>query len=599
MATPGIVIAAFVWGVDKFGREQTVNRWRSMQLRQSNIRKLGDDTHDVLVIGGGINGAVSAAALAGKGVKTALIDRGDFAGFTSMNSSNLAWGGIKYMESRDFGLVRELCRSRNHLIRNYPSTVQEIRFLTTITKGFRYHPLFLWLGTWLYWLIGNCFTQTPRLLSRARIGHEEKIIDTTRSIGGFEYSDAYLHDNDARFVFNFIRAALTSGCVAANYVESLGARRENGIWIVRARDLTDGQEFELRARVLVNACGPFVDEHNALTEQQTEHHHALSKGIHLIVGRLSSHHRVLAFFADDGRLFFVIPMGNRTCVGTTDTRVNDPHVHVTEEDIDFVLSNINKRLKLKKPLGKDDIIATRCGVRPLAVKADTGGDRDFLQLSRKHAIDTDPDRAHVSIFGGKLTDCLNVGDEVSAIVKGMGIGIPYPDYKWYGEPSNAVRDEFFHQARLMNLDSYTSPDSTENLSTRLWRRYAGEAIGLLENIREDPRQAEILIEGTEYIRCEIHQAARREMITELEDFLRRRSKIALVTRREDIERSPGLMEACEILFGDQAQAKFDGYFRGLRESQDTRGATRSIPIKDDTGDRTTNENGACSEALNW
>jgi len=535
-----------------------------MQLRRSNLEKLGDRTHDVLIIGGGINGAVSASALAGKGVSTALIDREDFAGVTSMHSSNLAWGGIKYMESRDFRLVRNLCRSRNHLIRNYPSTVQEIRFLTTITRGFRYHPLYLWLGTWLYWIIGNCFTAPPRRLPRHRIPEEEAIIDVDESVGGFEYSDAYLHDNDARFVFNFIRAALSRGCVAANYVESLGARREDGVWTVRARDVTDGREFDVRARVLINACGPYVDQHNALTGERTEHHHALSKGVHLIVERLTPNRRVLAFFADDGRLFFVIPLGNRTCIGTTDTRVENPDVEVTDEDVDFILDNINKRLRLERPLNRDDVIATRCGVRPLAVKAEGSGSRDFLQLSRKHAVDVNRADGHLSIFGGKLTDCLNVGNEVSEIVAGMGVEMPYPDYRWYGEPPTSVKEEFFHQARLMDLDGYTPQTSTERLSTRLWRRYAEHAIDLLETIREDPRQAELLIAGTEYLRCEIRQAARREMITKLDDLLRRRSKIALVVRREDIKRSPGLMEACEILFGEHAQAKFDEYFREQR-----------------------------------
>jgi glycerol-3-phosphate dehydrogenase len=127
--------------------------------------------------------------------------------------------------------------------------------------------------------------------------------------------------------------------------------------------------------------------------------------------------------------------------------------------------------------------------------------------------------------------------------------------------------EFLHQARLMDLDSYTSPESSEKLTTRLWRRYGAQAIGLLESIREDPRQAEILIRGTEYIRCEIHQAARREMIVKLEDFLRRRSKIALVAGKDDIRNSPGLMEACEILFGDQAEEKFDEYFRDQKASE--------------------------------
>ncbi len=117
-----------------------------MTLRKSNIEKLGKGAYDVLIIGGGINGAVAAAALSGKGVRVALIDKRDFAGFTSQQSSNLAWGGIKYLESRDFGLVRKLCLSRNHLINNYPSRVQEIRFFATLAKGFRYPPIFLWLG---------------------------------------------------------------------------------------------------------------------------------------------------------------------------------------------------------------------------------------------------------------------------------------------------------------------------------------------------------------------------------------------------------------------------------------------------------------------
>ena len=532
-----------------------------MKLRDSNLARLRRQRFDVLIVGGGINGAVSAAALSGKGARVALIDRGDFAGLTSMNSSNLAWGGIKYMETWDFALVRRLCVSRNHLMRSYPSTVQEIRFFTTLARGFRYHPRYLLLGAWLYWLIGNGFTRTPRFLAPSRIHREEPLVDTRDATGGFEYSDAYLHDNDARFVFNFVRTALDRGCVAANYVESLGARRDGGWWVGRARDaIGGGPEFEIRARVMINAAGPFVDAHNALTGEKTEHHHALSKGIHLIVKRLVTERRVLAFFADDGRLFFVIPMGARTCIGTTDTPVSDAGAGITDEDVAFVLDNINKRLRLPQPLTRGDIIATRCGVRPLAVKKTPGQGRDFLQLSRRHAVEMRREDAHISIFGGKLTDCLNVGNEIAHLVRSLGIDLPFPNYKWYGEPPDSVRGEFFHQAKLLDLDAHTAPESSEPLSTRLWRRYGAEALGLLENIREDPRQAEVLIEGTEYLRCEVAQAARREMITKLDDFLRRRSKIALVERKEDIRRSPGLAEACELLFGDQAAAKLAEYF---------------------------------------
>lgn len=533
-----------------------------MKLRETNIKKLSEDTYDVLILGGGINGAVSAAALAAKGVKVALIDKGDFADCTSSNSSNLAWGGIKYLENLELFLVNKLCRSRNHLMKNYPSTVQEIRFFTTIQKGFRMPVFFVFLGTIFYWCIGRFFTQPPRYLTKRTINTEESVIDTSNVKAGFEYSDCYLHDNDARFVFNFIRTSLNFGCIAANYVESTGAKRENDQWTVTARDNISGKPLTIRTKALINACGPFVDEHNQQTSQPTKHHHVFSKGIHLIVDQITDNNRVLTFFASDGRLFFVIPMGPKTCIGTTDTQVESPLTEVTEEDREFVLDNANKLLNLDTPLTKESIIAERCGVRPLAIEG-VGGKADWVKLSRKHAIDSDPANQHLSIFGGKLTDCLNVGDEVVSSLKGMGINIPHPGKKWYGEPHDAVKDEYLHQAKLMNLDKLTNPSSSELLTPRLWRRYGANAISLLENIRNDPRDAELLIENAEYTRCEIEQAARREMITKLDDFLRRRSKISLVVRQEDLRESPGLMEACHILFGDSAQEKYDEYFEDM------------------------------------
>lgn len=531
-----------------------------MKLRESNLSKLEEPLFDVLVLGGGINGAVSAASLSARGAKVALVDRGDFAGGTSQESSNLAWGGIKYLESMEFFLVRKLCMSRNHLMRSYPSTVQEIRFFTTIEKGFRFPAWFIWLGTWFYWLVGNGFTIPPRYLRKKRIRSDEPVVKTERAEGGFEYSDAYLHDNDARFVFNFVRQALNYGCIAANYVECIESKREGDIWVSSVRDQISGRTFSIRSKVLINSCGPWADRVNARSMVETAHHHVFSKGIHLIVDRISPHKRVLTFFADDGRLFFVLPMGAKTCVGTTDTKVGEPETSVTDADREFVLENINKRLNLARPLTKADIIAERCGVRPLVVKGGSQQTKDWVQLSRKHEVEVQEKIRHITIFGGKLTDCINVGEEVASFVQKLGIQYSYPNQRWYGEPASAVREEFFHQARLMDLDSYTAVESSEPLSQRLWRRYGGSALGLLETIREDPRQAEVLIVGTEYIRCEIHEAARREMVVKLEDFLRRRSKIALVERTETIRNSPGLEEACQILFGKEARAKIREYF---------------------------------------
>jgi glycerol-3-phosphate dehydrogenase len=274
---------------------------------------------------------------------------------------------------------------------------------------------------------------------------------------------------------------------------------------------------------------------------------------------------VLTFFADDGRLFFVIPMGPRTCVGTTDTRVFGPASQVTAEDRRFVLDNINKRLRLAKPLTDEDIIAERCGVRPLAVSvaAPNGNGKksaDWLQMSRKHVVEVDAAKRHISIFGGKLTDCLNVGEEVAEHVQKLGVDLPYPDARWYGEPPEEARREFWHQAKLMGLDGMTSPRSSEKLTPRLWRRYGAQAFGLLEDIRRDPSMADVLIENAEYLRCEIALAARHEMIVKLDDFLRRRSKIALVVTQRALREAPGLHEACALLFGADAKTRYDEYF---------------------------------------
>jgi glycerol-3-phosphate dehydrogenase len=299
-----------------------------------------------------------------------------------------------------------------------------------------------------------------------------------------------------------------------------------------------------------------------------------------LVDRITPARRVLTFFADDGRLFFVIPMGPKSCIGTTDTREEHLPPMVTPEDRRFVIENVNKRLILRTPLGENSILAERCGVRPLVVKSNgkESATADWMSLSRKHAIEADRKLGHISIFGGKLTDCLNVGEEISALVQQLGVTLPYAGRKWYGEPPDEVRDEFFHEARLMGLDELTSPESSEPLSTRLWRRYGESALRLLEDIRAEPGMAEVLIHGTEYIRGELYHAARREMITKLDDFLRRRSKIALIARKRTIEVAPGLFEACRILFGPEARDKFTEYFGEPPDEDVVRASVRPEPV---------------------
>ncbi len=323
-----------------------------MALRTTHIDRIRDGSFDTLIIGGGINGAVTAASLAGRGASVALVDRGDFASFTSQASSNLVWGGFKYLENYELWLVFKLCQSRNRLMRAYRANIKEIGFYAALDEKGPYKPWFAAFGALGYWIIGQFGTKAPRLLSREKIEKEEPAINTDSVAGGIEYRDGILIDNDARFVFSFVRSAIEAGAAAANYVELVSAERDGDRWVAQLRDVDTGEEFQTSARTIVNAAGPFVDETNRGWGMTTEHRIVYSKGIHLVVPRLTTKHhdKVLAFYDDTERLFYVIPMGRRSVIGTTDTRVDTPFTEVDDDDIDFLLGQINARMDLDTPL---------------------------------------------------------------------------------------------------------------------------------------------------------------------------------------------------------------------------------------------------------
>ncbi|MBN2163643.1 MAG: FAD-dependent oxidoreductase [Pontiellaceae bacterium] len=484
-------------------------------LREHCLGKAGACTQDVLVVGGGINGAVSAAALAAGGAKITLIDKGDFASCTSQESSNLAWGGIKYLESYEFGLVWKLCRSRNRLMKAYPEQVREIRFYTSIAKGFRKPRLLIYLGAVLYWFMGRCRTRPPRLLSRNAIRREAPMVNADHLAGGIEYSDCHFVNNDAHFTFGFIRRMLEKGGAAINYAELIAAEHRDGIWHCTLRDHAAGVSFNLQSRIIINAAGPYVDRINTLLGSEGPFRHLFSKGAHIIVPRITETGHVLTFFASDGRLFFMIPMGRRTCIGTTDTRVDHETAEPTTDDVQFLLDNANALLRRETPLTKNDVIATRCGVRPLVVRKEhTEGKADWTALSRKHELDVHTDLKTISIYGGKLTDCLNVGDEIADLAESFGIPIDRSKV-WFGESGES-----------------TIPDDLDEIA------------------RMEP--------------SEIRRIVDEAMVVHLDDFLRRRTRLELTTGRNALRTHPGLIAVAQIIFGTEADTELDRYFEKRR-----------------------------------
>ena len=512
--------------------------------RDKNMERLTGRDHDALIVGGGINGAISALALSAHGLRVALIDSDDFGSGVSQESSNLIWGGFKYLQSYDVALVAGLCRSRNLLARSYASRVREVRFLAALGPTSPYSPAYAALGAHAYWALGRFATGRPRLLSSRSLAMAEPAIDSDDVQGAVEYSDYLLADNDARFVLQILLDAVDHGAVAVSRLRLESAERTRRGWRADVTDRLTGDSRTVEAAVLVNAAGPRATELAALTGTSLRQDLCYSKGAHIVVPQVTESGRVLAFFDDDRRLFYVIPMGHRSLIGTTDTRVEDAEASITHDDRNFLLEQANARLRLPRPLGDDDVIAYRCGVRALVVDESEDTDRDWTDLSRRHAVEADQQRGTISILGGKLSDCLNVGEEVVTAARKCGLAATVPDRAWYGEPPGGVRDRFHRSATRAGIG--------EPAAARLWRRHGRRALEVTDLVEEAPELGEPLSGVVECSAAEVMVMARHEHILSMDDFLRRRTMLAMLETAETLSRDPGVERAESLLFGSAA-----------------------------------------------
>lgn len=486
---------------------------------QNQTKTNKNEQFDVAIIGAGINGAVAAAALSAAGQKVLVIDKGDFAGFTSQESSNLVWGGIKYLQTYEFLLVFKLCLARNRLMRAYPNQIKQIGFLASLGDTAPFGRLLGTFGTLFYWGIGLFGTKPPASYSAKRAKElEPNLISGRKAV---KYYDAELPDNDSRFVYDFIRHAERFGADARNYTELVGASFD-GQWQLQLKN--GKSKSAVSAKTVINTAGPFAKQVSELLEAPTNAGLVFSKGIHLVLNRkLTDNYQVLAFWDEQGRLFYVLPMGDRSMIGTTDTRVDDPHTQVTQEDRDFVLRQINNQLELSQPITADEIVSERCGVRPLVVEGGKNSDvADWHQLSRKHIVEPNRERRVVSVLGGKLTDCLNVGEELVAELASFGHPVQKPK-GWFGEGSQHRREEFY------NLVFERAGDDAERIAEAMWRRHGERAFEIL-----DAKPKEI-IPGLGITECEIRHIVANEKVVTREDLLRRRLPVRMARSEKELK----------------------------------------------------------------
>jgi len=385
----------------------------SAQNRPSILTKLGTEEFDVLIIGGGITGAGIALDAASRGLKTALIEKNDFAYGTSSKSTKLIHGGLRYLKQLEFGLVKEVGSERAVVHKLAPHLVLPEKMLLPLSekKGLGY-----WLtsiGLRIYdWLAGVAPQDQRKMLTRSQTLRQEPLLQKNDIKGGAIYAE--YRTDDARLTIEIIKCAFHHGAVIASYAMAEDFLYENSrVDGVAVCDILSGHTFSIRAKVVVNAAGPWVDQLRTINHSRVGKRLHLTKGVHIVVPFEKLPIRQAIYFdVDDGRMIFAIPRGRTTYIGTTDTNYdgNIDDVVTTAGDAAYLLQAVNATFQSTN-LSIADVESSWAGLRPLIHEEG----KSASELSRKDEIFESP-TGLISIAGGKLTGYRKMAERVVTLL---------------------------------------------------------------------------------------------------------------------------------------------------------------------------------------
>ncbi|HYQ64910.1 glycerol-3-phosphate dehydrogenase/oxidase [Actinophytocola sp.] len=479
--------------------------------RATALRALAETEFDVLVVGGGVVGAGAALDAASRGLSVALVEARDWAAGTSSRSSKLVHGGLRYLEQRDFALVREALKERRLLLhRLAPHLVRPVPFLYPLTHRV-WERAYVGAGVALYDSIGGARAlPMHRHLSRRAALKLAPALRADVLTGAVRYYDAQV--DDARLTMMLARTAVQHGATVLTRVEAVEVLR-NGrdLTGVRVHDLLTGGEQVVRARRVISAAGVWTGQ---ALDVAPPFHVRMSKGVHLLVPRDRIRLDVGLISRTEKSVLFVIPWDRHWIIGTTDTPWDlDPaRPTATRADVDYLIDHVNS--VLREPLTAADVVGVYAGLRPLL---DAGAD-DTTKLSREHAV-AEPAPGFFVVAGGKYTTYrVMAADVVDAAVAGLGRAVA-PSLTRHLPIHGAVgfRELWADRARL-----------AEGLPVeRLLGRYGSAVNDLLVMIAREPRLAEPLTAAPGYLAVEAVYAVTHEGALDLDDVLSRRTRIAM------------------------------------------------------------------------
>jgi glycerol-3-phosphate dehydrogenase len=520
--------------------------------RDVALSKLADENFDVVVVGGGITGAGVALDAASRGLRTALVEQGDFASGTSSKSSKMVHGGLRYLQQHDFALVRQSLSERRLLLQNAPHLVEPLTLLI---------PLFGKGGTvdrataraystalWMYDLAGGWrIGKRHHRITAQELASHFPTLRTDRLVAGFVYYDAWA--DDARLTLAVLRTAvLEHAAVAVNYAPAVGLIHDatshlTGVRVAPVAEPRSGTRLtessgtgasadviEVRAKVVVNATGVWADGLHRLDDAASPTSIRPAKGIHLTVPRvkLPCDLATVLPVQEDRRSITVIPWNEHTYLGTTDTDYSGPldDPRVEPRDITYVLNAVNAAVS--SPLRPEDVTASWAGLRPLLATTGARGrapSSRTADLSRRHKVERSASGL-ITVTGGKLTTYRKMAaDTVDAVqheLGSTGVASRTKRLRLRGsEPVNALQAR--ELADSLGLDAH--------VLDHLQRRYGGETMAVLGLSIDRPELRARLVDGLAHLEAEVVYAARFEMATCVDDVLSRRTRALLLDAR--------------------------------------------------------------------
>lgn len=486
-------------------------------MKRSEMFEQLKETYDVLVVGGGATGVGIALDAVSRGYRTALIEGGDFAQATSSRATKLVHGGVRYLASGQIHLVYEALHERAVMRRSAPHLVHPLPFITPT-----YHlgelPYY-GAGLLIYDVMSGKSTMGPtRILGKNSVMKRLPGIAREGLKGGVMYHDGQF--NDARLAMIIALTAADHGATVLNYARCVRFLYEGDkVHGAVVRDEESKSEFEVHAKVVINATGIFVDELRKMDEASAANLLSVSRGTHIVVGAhvLGGDHAIMVPKTEDGRVIFAIPWQGRVVIGTTDIAAHDSVMEPghTQDEIDYIIATINPYLETK--LERKDILSVFSGLRPLV----TGPGASTSKLSREHHIDASKSGL-ITVTGGKWTTYRRMAQDTLdfAIEKQMLPNLPCvtKDLKLHGTTD------------------------TLNIADPYLREYGSDAVAIQKMIVENPALGKTIDAELPYTFAEILFAVRYEMARTLEDALSRRTRSILLNSKAALRAAPAVVD---------------------------------------------------------